>query len=91
MTWTIVTVGGIAALFGYALGHLRSAGLPDVRIRLCEALADADGLREQLAIEKSNIEGARGLYLARLDRCMGCATCNPEPDYSQNVTTEESA
>ena len=36
-------------------------------------------LEAELQRERELRADGREMYLARLDRCIGCATCNPEP------------
>lgn len=78
MNWIIpfVFCAACAALGWHARGPLASAWwrgrctIAEARIAFLEGEVDAS---------RATLATARNAYLARLRRCDGCATCNPEP------------
>jgi hypothetical protein len=39
-------------------------------------------LESELAALRMDVATGRDVYLRRLERCRGCATCNPEPTFA---------
>lgn len=78
MNWLIMLAfcAAYAALGWHARGPLAAAWwrglatLAEARVKVVEAERDA---------ALWSVAGSRDMYLTRLDRCIGCATCNPEP------------
>jgi hypothetical protein len=77
MNWLVM----LAFCAAYALGwYVRG---PFVSAWWRELATTAQGrvkvLEGELAASRQTVATAQGVYLARLRRCEGCATCNPEP------------
>ncbi len=65
-----------ATLGWYARGNLASAWW---RGQTTIAEARVTVLEGELKATQATVQVSRNAYLARLERCEGCATCNPEP------------
>jgi hypothetical protein len=75
MTW-FITIALCTALGWHARGPIASAWW---RGQATIAEARVTALEGELAASRQTLATAQGVYLARLTRCEGCATCNPEP------------
>jgi hypothetical protein len=78
VNWIIpfASCGACAALGWHARGPLASVWW---RNRRTIAEARIVVLEGDLHASRATLATARNAYLARLKRCEGCATCNPEP------------